>query len=325
MRARATASTPLALAAAERGAPGSVERCSRRGADVNVASPEGETPLMIARAGRPPDAVDGSCATRAARGRQRPGSWKGQIGPDVGGRRGSRRRASRSWSSGRRGRLHAQSKAGFTAAPVRGAQRPLAAVRHLLTLGADPNDRGRAPQARRLERSRQHQPPAPARGGESADLGARDVRSSTPDYELAVDAARSAAPIRNSPIRAARSCTPSRSCAGRARATRRCPPGQWTAWTVIKALLARAPNPTRGSRGRRSRSTATRGDPLPPNIPVGRNFLSFIGATPFYLAAKHGDVAMMRVLMANRADPKMHDRSGRDAADGGRRTGLLGR
>jgi hypothetical protein len=44
---------------------------------------------------------------------------------------------------------------------------------------------------------------------------------------------------------------------------------------------------------------------LPPNIPVGRNFLSFVGATPFYLAAKHGDVALMRLLVEHGADPKM--------------------
>ena len=44
---------------------------------------------------------------------------------------------------------------------------------------------------------------------------------------------------------------------------------------------------------------------LPPNIPVGRNFLSFIGATPFYVAAKHGDVALMRVLIEHGADPRM--------------------
>ena len=44
---------------------------------------------------------------------------------------------------------------------------------------------------------------------------------------------------------------------------------------------------------------------LPPNIPVGRNFLSFVGATPFYLAAKHGDVALMRVLVEFGADAKL--------------------
>ena len=44
---------------------------------------------------------------------------------------------------------------------------------------------------------------------------------------------------------------------------------------------------------------------LPPNIPVGRNFLSFVGATPFYVAAKHSDTALMRLLVEFKADPKM--------------------
>ena len=41
----------------------------------------------------------------------------------------------------------------------------------------------------------------------------------------------------------------------------------------------------------------------PPNISVGRNFLSFVGATPFYLAAKHADVDLMRLLVARDANP----------------------
>ena len=43
----------------------------------------------------------------------------------------------------------------------------------------------------------------------------------------------------------------------------------------------------------------------PPNISVGRDFLSMVGATPFFLAAKNGDVALMRVLAANGADPML--------------------
>ena len=43
----------------------------------------------------------------------------------------------------------------------------------------------------------------------------------------------------------------------------------------------------------------------PPNIPVGRNFLSFVGATPFYVAAKHSDTALMRLLVEFKADPKL--------------------
>ena len=42
----------------------------------------------------------------------------------------------------------------------------------------------------------------------------------------------------------------------------------------------------------------------PPNISVGRNFISFVGATPFYLAAKHADVDLMRLLVDHGADPR---------------------
>ena len=41
----------------------------------------------------------------------------------------------------------------------------------------------------------------------------------------------------------------------------------------------------------------------PPNISVGRNFISFVGATPFYLAAKHADLDLMRLLVEYGADP----------------------
>ena len=41
----------------------------------------------------------------------------------------------------------------------------------------------------------------------------------------------------------------------------------------------------------------------PRNISVGRNYLSFIGATPFYLAAKHGDIDFMRLLVEHGANP----------------------
>jgi uncharacterized protein len=43
----------------------------------------------------------------------------------------------------------------------------------------------------------------------------------------------------------------------------------------------------------------------PPNIRVGRDYISLVGATPFYLAAKNGDVALMRMLAAHGADPRL--------------------
>jgi ankyrin repeat protein len=41
----------------------------------------------------------------------------------------------------------------------------------------------------------------------------------------------------------------------------------------------------------------------PPNIPLGRHYLSFIGATPFYVAARNGDAPYMRLLVKHGADP----------------------
>lgn len=40
----------------------------------------------------------------------------------------------------------------------------------------------------------------------------------------------------------------------------------------------------------------------PPDLAVGRHYLSYNGATPFYLAARNGDAPMMRILAAGGAD-----------------------
>lgn len=48
----------------------------------------------------------------------------------------------------------------------------------------------------------------------------------------------------------------------------------------------------------------------PPNIQLGRHFLSYIGATPFYIAAKNGDAPLMRVLVEGGADPKIKTKAG---------------
>ena len=48
----------------------------------------------------------------------------------------------------------------------------------------------------------------------------------------------------------------------------------------------------------------------PPNIRLGRHLLSYIGATPFYVAAKNGDVELMRLLVEFKADPTIPTRTG---------------
>ena len=42
---------------------------------------------------------------------------------------------------------------------------------------------------------------------------------------------------------------------------------------------------------------------LPPTVRMGRSWLSYIGATPFWLAAKSSDVPLMRLLLEHGADP----------------------
>jgi ankyrin repeat protein len=48
----------------------------------------------------------------------------------------------------------------------------------------------------------------------------------------------------------------------------------------------------------------------PPNIQLGRHLLSYIGATPFYVAAKNGDAPLMRLLAAHGANPTLSTKFG---------------
>ncbi len=48
----------------------------------------------------------------------------------------------------------------------------------------------------------------------------------------------------------------------------------------------------------------------PPNLAIGRHYLTYKGATPFYLAARNGDAPMMRVLAEAGADPRRSNQYG---------------
>jgi uncharacterized protein len=84
------------------------------------------------------------------------------------------------------------------------------------------------------------------------------------------------------------------------------PTGNVTALELAKKLLAKGANPNVriswneprfGKEGGTARN--------PPNIQLGRHFLSYRGATPFYVAAKNGDVQLMHVLLDGGADGKI--------------------
>jgi ankyrin repeat protein len=83
------------------------------------------------------------------------------------------------------------------------------------------------------------------------------------------------------------------------------PSGNVTALELAEALLKKGANPnTRVTM--QERAVARDGQVRnPPLITLGRHYLSYSGATPFYLAARNGDAEYMRLLVKYRADPKM--------------------
>ncbi|HXD73511.1 MAG TPA: ankyrin repeat domain-containing protein [Vicinamibacterales bacterium] len=89
------------------------------------------------------------------------------------------------------------------------------------------------------------------------------------------------------------------------------PSGRMTALELAKKLLEHGANPDIridwkeikfGKEGGTARN--------PPNIQLGRHLLSYVGATPFYVAAKNGDAAYMKLLADHGADPKMPTKAG---------------
>jgi len=294
---------PLYLAA-ERGDARIVETLIEGGADVNAATPQGVTPLMVAaRTGQPETvAVLLGRGARASVNVQE--GWRGQSALMWAAGEGHVPVIRQLAAAG--ADLQARSKSGFT--PVLFAVRNghLPAIEALLTLGANPNDRVERQQAQAGAEgggtSRPRQPEGPAEPATSA-LGMAiinayyDVASMLLDWgaDPNVSDPRGSMLHAISFMRRPGSGNPPRSA------------GSVDSLGLVDKLLERGANPNARIAWKEilfDRDNAvTR---TPPNIPVGRNFLSFIGATPLYVAAKHGDVEMMRLLLRYGADPTIN-------------------
>jgi ankyrin repeat protein len=84
------------------------------------------------------------------------------------------------------------------------------------------------------------------------------------------------------------------------------PTGKLTAFDLAKALLEHGANPNVRISWKEKKFDKEGGTAKnPPDIQLGRHLLSFVGATPFYLAARNGDAAYMRLLVEHGGDPKM--------------------
>jgi uncharacterized protein len=89
------------------------------------------------------------------------------------------------------------------------------------------------------------------------------------------------------------------------------PSGKLTHIDLLKKLLEKGADPN-------AKVTFTEGRFVPggglsrnpPLLAIGRHYLSYTGATPFYLAARNGDAPMMRILAAAGANPTMTNDTG---------------
>jgi ankyrin repeat protein len=74
--------------------------------------------------------------------------------------------------------------------------------------------------------------------------------------------------------------------------------------SLAQALLERGANPNARIAWKEVKFDRDNGTvKSPPSIAIGRGYLSYVGATPFYLAAKGADLPLMRLLVAGGADP----------------------
>jgi len=84
------------------------------------------------------------------------------------------------------------------------------------------------------------------------------------------------------------------------------PTGNVTSFELAKLLLEHGANPNiRVSWAEKPFDKEGGTVRNPPNIQLGRHFLSYVGATAFYVAAQTGDAPLMRLLAEHGADPKL--------------------
>jgi ankyrin repeat protein len=87
--------------------------------------------------------------------------------------------------------------------------------------------------------------------------------------------------------------------------------GKVTAIQLARKLLEKGANPNTRVEWNEPRFGKEGGTARnPPNIRLGRHLITYNGATPFYVAAKNGDIELMRLLVEFKADPKIPSRVG---------------
>jgi ankyrin repeat protein len=283
--------TPLSLACTN-GNARIIDRLLKAGADPNGASEEGQPALMTASRTGKVDAIKLLLETGANPNAREP--YKGQTALMWAAAEGNAAAADVLIAHG--ADVTAKSKAGFTPLlfAVRNGHAP--AVTVLLDRGANVNDA--APDgtsALNMAVVNAYFELASQLVDRGADPNASDPRGS---------ALHTLAWLRK----------PGSDGAAGVGNTGHAPPpvtGNVTALELAAKLLDHGANPnlrinwkenTFGKEGGTARN--------PPNIQLGRHLLSYVGATPFYVAAKNGDAVYMKLLAEHGADATASTKAG---------------
>lgn len=280
--------TPLALAA-QSGEPAVVGALLAAGADPNTATPAGETVLMAAaRTGRVP-VLDQLLAAGAAVDAAE--SWRGQTALMWAAAENNAAAVARLLAAG--ADVEARSSGGLTPLLFAVREGGLDAVRALLAGGADAN----AGISNTTAGSGSYTPAATGRTSPLA-LAVINAHFELAAVLLEAGADPAARDARGSVLHALAWIR--RPGSGRPPE----PTGNLDSLALARRLLAQGADPDVRIAWREIPFEVDLGIVKPPpNVSVGRNYLSFVGATPFYLAAKHADLDLMRLLVDYGADP----------------------
>lgn len=284
--------TPLALAC-ENGNAAIIERLLKAGVDPNSTSEEGQTALMTAALNGRVDALKVLLTHGAKVNATEP--YKGQTALMWSAGEGNAAAAALLVEFG--ADLKAKSKAGYTALLLAVLNNHTEAATTLLKLGANVEDK--APDgttALNMAAVNAYYDLASVLLDLGANPNAPDPRGSTLHTLVWLrkpGTSWEAAALASDPEPVPR------------------PTGKVTALQLATKLLEHGANPNVRVTWKEMPMTKGLGTTRnPPDINLGRHYLSFVGATPFYAAARNGDVQFMRLLLEHGADPNINTEVG---------------
>ena len=282
--------TPLAMAA-NNGNAAMIERLLAAGADPNSTSREGQTALMTAAMNGRPEAVKMLLSHGAKIDAVEP--FKGQTALMWAAGEGNADAIALLIEFG--ANVHTKSKAGFTPLLFAVRNDRIAAAKVLLDHGANVEDK--APDgttALNMAAVNTYYDVGSLLLDYKADPNAADPRGNTLHTVAWLNhpgATWEAAALAEDPQTAPR------------------PNSRMTALEFARKLLEHGADPNKRVDWKEIQMTKGLGTTRnPPNVYLGRHYLTFNGATPFYIAAWAGDAKMMRLLVEFKADPKMTNR-----------------